>query len=123
MPELSYVPTFHHDDWIDRVTRVVAGGPDGDAKPVGKAHRIVEMPPVEDDLPRITFVGLQVGYPLVGTAEGLLTRRPGRKKAQVATIGATLRHDVPIVRLGVAPHFTGALSLNLNDQGDRMAQP
>ena len=42
------------------------------------------------------------------------------KKAQVATIGTALRHDAPIVRLGVAPH-TDALSLTIRK--NRMAQP
>jgi hypothetical protein len=43
------------------------------------------------------------------------------KEAQVPTIGTTLRHDAPIVRLGVAPHFTDALSLNDQEEPNRTA--
>src|SRR6186713_2346421 len=29
MSDLNYTPTFHHSPWIDNVSRVKAGGPDG----------------------------------------------------------------------------------------------
>jgi hypothetical protein len=29
MADISYVPTFHHTDWVDRVDRVQAAGPNG----------------------------------------------------------------------------------------------